>query len=262
MRYLYERGPRSVVVPPCHRSASRAASVARWRAASALIFAPRIWLPQMTSRDLVLMAGDYSATGPGLQSTSSCASQGAMPLLVAQPPSGKCCRRWNHGTRRGVDSSLLADAAKTPGRETTSLQVGGPGLKTWGRFGSLDREMALHFSRVAPAKEELEIWSATERGFSFVVSNESSSGPGLHGQPGFVASWRPIDINRPAIRVGGSGAGGAKRRQRARIGPIGLPPTYSGQRIRGITLSKNSRAPSSSAGTGGNGYFWGSGACR
>jgi len=57
-------------------------------------------------------------------------------------------------------------------------------------------------------------------------------------------------------------AAGAKRRQRAQIEPIALPPTYSGQRIREITLSKNSRAPSSSAGTGGNGYFLGSGACR
>ena len=64
--------------------------------------------------------------------------------------------------------------------------------------------MALHFSRVGAATGELEIWSARECGFSFVVSKESSSGPGLHGQPGFVASWRPMDINRPAIRVGGS----------------------------------------------------------
>jgi hypothetical protein len=61
--------------------------------------------------------------------------------------------------------------------------------------------MALHFSRTI---DELEIWSASERGFSFVISNESSGGPGLHGQPGFVASWRPININRPAIRVSGS----------------------------------------------------------
>jgi hypothetical protein len=64
--------------------------------------------------------------------------------------------------------------------------------------------MALHFSRVAPATEELEIWSAIERGFSFVISNESRDGPGLHGKPGFVASWRPINFNRTAIRVGGS----------------------------------------------------------
>jgi len=71
-------------------------------------------------------------------------------------------------------------------------------------LGSLDSEMALHFSRIAPATEELQIWSATERGFSFVISNESNSGPGLHGRPGFVASWRPLNLNRPAIRVGGS----------------------------------------------------------
>ena len=64
--------------------------------------------------------------------------------------------------------------------------------------------MALHFSRVAPATEELEIWSAIELGYSFVISHESRSGPGLHGQPGFIASWRPININRTAIKVGGS----------------------------------------------------------
>jgi len=64
--------------------------------------------------------------------------------------------------------------------------------------------MPMHFSRIAPATRELEIWSARERGFSFVISNESSSGPGLHGKPGFVASWRPINLNRTAIRVGGS----------------------------------------------------------
>jgi hypothetical protein len=64
--------------------------------------------------------------------------------------------------------------------------------------------MALHFSRVGPATEELEVWSASERGFSFVISNESSSGPGFHGRPGFVASWRPIHINKPAVRLGGS----------------------------------------------------------
>jgi hypothetical protein len=62
----------------------------------------------------------------------------------------------------------------------------------------------MHFGRVGPATGDLEIWSASERGYSFVISNESSSGPGLHGKPGFVASWRPINFNRPAIRVGGS----------------------------------------------------------
>ena len=65
--------------------------------------------------------------------------------------------------------------------------------------------MALNFNRVAPASEELEIWSATERDFSLVqLATRVGIGPGLHGQPGFVASWRPINLNRPAIRVGGS----------------------------------------------------------
>jgi hypothetical protein len=45
--------------------------------------------------------------------------------------------------------------------------------------------MALHFSRTI---DELEIWSASERGFSFVISNESSGGLGLHGQSGFYSA--------------------------------------------------------------------------
>ena len=64
--------------------------------------------------------------------------------------------------------------------------------------------MALDFSRVGPATEELEIWSASERDFQLVISNQSRSGPGLRGQPGFVASWRPIKLNRTAVKVGGS----------------------------------------------------------
>ena len=51
--------------------------------------------------------------------------------------------------------------------------------------------MALHFNRVGPATAELEIWSASERSFSFVVSHESSSGPGLRGRPGFVGFLAP-----------------------------------------------------------------------
>lgn len=98
-----------------------------------------------------------------------------------------------------------AGSPKPPHRRKTCQQVGGPSASAVGAGAvSLDRGMALHFSRVAPATVELEIWSASERGFHFVISNESSSGPGLHGRPGFVASWRTINLNRPAIRVGGS----------------------------------------------------------
>jgi hypothetical protein len=44
-----------------------------------------------------------------------------------------------------------------------------------------------------------EIWIANAGGYSFVISR-----PGLHGEPGFVASWRLAHSNNPAVRVGGS----------------------------------------------------------
>ncbi len=63
--------------------------------------------------------------------------------------------------------------------------------------------MALQFSRVVSPVEDMEIWNASSNGFSFVISYESSSGPGFHGRSisrprtyGFVASWRPIHQNR------------------------------------------------------------------
>jgi hypothetical protein len=61
----------------------------------------------------------------------------------------------------------------------------------------------MEFTRIiSPVEEEMEIWSASSDGFSFVISYENRSG--LHGHPGFVASWRPIDQNRSAIKIGGS----------------------------------------------------------
>jgi hypothetical protein len=62
----------------------------------------------------------------------------------------------------------------------------------------------LQFSRVVTPVEDIQIWNATSRGFSFVISYESRSGPGLHGRPGYMASWRPIHENRPAIKITGS----------------------------------------------------------
>jgi hypothetical protein len=62
----------------------------------------------------------------------------------------------------------------------------------------------MQFSRIVGPSEDLEIWSASSLGFSFVISNENRSGPGLRGRPGFVATWRPLYLNRPAIKVGGS----------------------------------------------------------
>jgi hypothetical protein len=61
--------------------------------------------------------------------------------------------------------------------------------------------MALQFHR---AVADIGIWSATSDGFSFVVSYASPTGDGLHGHPGFMASWRPLYQNKTAIRITGS----------------------------------------------------------
>ena len=61
----------------------------------------------------------------------------------------------------------------------------------------------MQFQRII-SSVDLQIWRATRNGFSFVVSFQSRNSPGLHGRPGFVASWRPIYQNRSAIKVGGS----------------------------------------------------------
>jgi hypothetical protein len=61
--------------------------------------------------------------------------------------------------------------------------------------------MALQFHR---AVEDMEIWSASSDGFSFVITYESPVGPGFHGRPGYVASWRPLYQSRGAIRIIGS----------------------------------------------------------
>ena len=64
--------------------------------------------------------------------------------------------------------------------------------------------MALKFSRVIGPIEDMEIWSASSNGFSFVISYESRTGPGFHGRTGFMASWRSMSQNIGAVRVGGS----------------------------------------------------------
>jgi hypothetical protein len=61
--------------------------------------------------------------------------------------------------------------------------------------------MSLQFHR---AVEDMEIWSASGDGYSFVISFENPTGTGFHGSAGFVASWRPLYQSRAAIRIGGS----------------------------------------------------------
>ena len=62
----------------------------------------------------------------------------------------------------------------------------------------------MQFSRVIVPVEDIQMWNASSNGFSFVISYESRSGPGLQGKPGFVASWRPLYQNRFAVKVIGS----------------------------------------------------------
>ena len=62
----------------------------------------------------------------------------------------------------------------------------------------------MQFSRVITPVEDIQIWNASSNGFSFVISHASRSGPGLQGNPGFAASWRPIYQNRSAVKVIGS----------------------------------------------------------
>jgi hypothetical protein len=59
-------------------------------------------------------------------------------------------------------------------------------------------------SRVITPIEDIQVWNATSDRFSFVISYANRDGPGLHGNPGFVASWRPVYQNRPAVKVIGS----------------------------------------------------------
>ena len=54
------------------------------------------------------------------------------------------------------------------------------------------------------AVEDMEIWSASSDGFSFVITHESPAGPGFHGRLGYMASWRRIHQSIGAIKIGGS----------------------------------------------------------
>jgi len=48
--------------------------------------------------------------------------------------------------------------------------------------------MTMEFTRVISPVEDMEIWSGSSDGFSFVISYASRSGPGFRGRTGFVAS--------------------------------------------------------------------------
>ena len=60
---------------------------------------------------------------------------------------------------------------------------------------------ALQFHR---SVEELDVWSASSGGLSFVITYESPTGPGFHGRPGYLASWRRLHFGSGAIKIIGS----------------------------------------------------------
>src|SRR5438067_1830169 len=96
-----------------------AAFLASSRACRARMSAPTIWPPQMTCRFLVLMAGDDSAVTPNSQSTRAREVITRDRFFLVKPAPGyreKIAIAWNRGARRGVESTLPADAPKAPGR--------------------------------------------------------------------------------------------------------------------------------------------------
>ncbi|WP_426441350.1 hypothetical protein [Bradyrhizobium genosp. P] len=58
--------------------------------------------------------------------------------------------------------------------------------------------------RLHRAVEHLDVWSASDDGFSFVVTYQSPTGRGFRGRPGYVASWRRLHGGRGAIKIAGS----------------------------------------------------------
>ena len=102
------------------------------------------------------------------------------------------------------EAKRLALFAPSKSRERDWAAVTHPSqlhdLMAWGG----DSRRIVQFSRVITPVEEIQTWNATSYGFSFVISYQSRSGPGLQGNPGFVASWRPAYQNSPAVKVVGS----------------------------------------------------------
>jgi hypothetical protein len=99
----------------------------------------------------------------------------------------------------------------------------------------------MQFTRVVSPVEDMEVWNASGNGFSFVVSYESRAGPGFHGRPGFVASWRPIHQNTSAIRIVGSPFETLAEAEEACKAMLGLLPKAG--RVAGNEAHVNFDAP-------------------
>src|SRR5215475_8571849 len=83
-------------------------------------------------------------------------------------------------------------------RELKSEQPGPTVFPLLRRSGATPR---LRFRR---ALDELDVWSASSDRYSFVITYGSPDGPGFHGSPGYLATWRPVHPRSFAIKVIGS----------------------------------------------------------
>jgi hypothetical protein len=61
-----------------------------------------------------------------------------------------------------------------------------------------------YVSAVPSCGQEMDVWSASSVGISFVITFASPTGPGFHGRRGFLASWRPLHSSTGAVEVIGS----------------------------------------------------------
>jgi hypothetical protein len=95
----------------------------------------------------------------------------------------------------------------------------------------------VQFSRVITSVEDIQMWNATSDGFSFVISFASRSGLGFRGNPGFIASWRPIHQNRTAVKVIGSPFKTFPEAEKACEAVLGYLNEPSGARRRSVHQS-------------------------
>ena len=107
----------------------------------------------------------------------------------------------------------------------------------------------MQFSRVITPVENIQVWNTTSDGFSFVISFASRSGPGFRGNPGFIASWRPMHQNRTAVKVNGSPFKTFPEAEKACEAVLGHLKEPSGVRERSYSHASPPRAVARSSGS-------------
>ena len=62
----------------------------------------------------------------------------------------------------------------------------------------------MQFTQIVGSLEDMQVWNASSNAASFVISYESSCGPGFRGETGYAVSWRPVNQSRSAESLAGS----------------------------------------------------------